>query len=182
MEIYEKNENLSIIVGRNITNLRTQVSLTIEGLTFALAISISYTLMIERGVTNISSKLAKKIASFFGIEVAQLYSDKTLILKSPRSIPTIAKFYSENEKNAKFFIHRRSEYSVASFVRNILLLDSFLLEEHAVGEIRGYSYGKYQRDLNSQELSREIRRLFLKGILQRRDKFGNGSVYLYWRS
>jgi len=180
MDISENNAILSVIVGRNVRSLRTQAGLTIEGLTFALSISISYTLMIERGTANISSKLATKIANSFGIEVAQLYSAKKIILKAPQGIVSIAKFYSENKQNAKFFINRRNEYSVASFVRNILLLDSFMQGEHTVGEIKAHSDKKYQRDLDSQELSREVRRLFLKGILKRRAKFDNGSVYLYW--
>jgi transcriptional regulator with XRE-family HTH domain len=180
MDVSENNANLSVIVGKNIRQLRTQTGLTIEGLTFALSISISYTLMIEKGTANISSKLAKNIATFFGIEVAQLYSRKKISLKLPRIIPTIAKFYDENKENAKFFIHRRSEYSVASFVSNILLLDSFMQEEHTVGEIKAHSNKKYHRELDSQELSREVRRLFLKNVLQRRRKFENDSVYLYW--
>lgn len=136
--------------------------------------------MIERGATNISAKLAKTIANFFGIEVAQLYTDKAITLKSPLRTPSIAKFYEENEKNAKFFIHRRSEYSVASFVRNVLLSDQYISNEgHTVGEIAEYSLIKYKRNLDSQELSRELRRLYLKGLLQREDKFGNGSVFNY---
>ncbi|MEO6520558.1 MAG: helix-turn-helix transcriptional regulator [Mucilaginibacter sp.] len=180
MDLSENNTNLSILVGRNVTSLRTQASLTIEGLTFALSISISYTLMIERGKANISSKLATKIANLFGIEVAQIYSAKKINLKAPQSISPIEKFYDENKQNAKFFIHRRNEYSVASFVRNILLLDPVMNSEHTVGEIKEYCAKKYKRELDSQELSREIRRLFLKNILQRRDKFGNGSVYFYF--
>src|SRR3546814_520727 len=180
MGVSNKNDDLSYIVGHNVKSLRMQGGLTIEGLTFALSISISYTLMIERGAANISSKLAKKIADFFDIEVAQLYTDKPTKLKTPLKLPAIAKFYAENDNNAKFFIHRRSEYSVASFVRNVLLLDSFISDEgHTVGEIAGYSLKQYKRDLDSQELSRELRRLYLKDILQRVDKFGNGSVYLY---
>lgn len=180
MEVSNKNDDLSYIVGHNVKSLRKQAGLTIEGLTFALSISISYTLMIERGAANISAKLAKKIADFFDIGVAQLYTDKPIKLKTPLRLPAIAKFYAENDKNAKFFIHRRSEYSVASFVRNVLLLDSFISdEEHTVGEIAEHSFEHYKRDLDSKELSRELRRLYLKGILQRQDKFGNGSVYLY---
>jgi len=180
MDVSENNANLSIIVGRNVTHLRNQAGLTVEGITFAFSISISYALMIQRGAANISSKLAKNIATFFGIEVAQLYSAKSISLKSPQSIITISNFYEENQENAKFFIHRRSEYSVASFVRNILLIDSYTSEKHTIGEIRIYSKDNYRRDLDSQELSREVRRLYLKGILKREAKFKNGSVYLYW--
>ncbi len=180
MDVSERNENVPIIVGKNVKHLRVKAGLTIEGLTFALSISISYTLMIERGAANISPKLAKKIADFFGIEIARLYMNKAIALKAPLKIPTIQKFYEENQKNAKFFINRRSEYSVASFVRNVLLSDSFISDEgHTVGEIAEYSLKQYKRDLDSQELSRELRRLYLKGVLQRADKFGNGSVYLY---
>lgn len=175
----ERNDNLSLIFGKNVKHLRLQTGLTIEGLTFALSISISYTLMIERGTANVSSSLAKRIANFFDVEVAQLYTDKTINLKSPLKISSIEKFYQENEQNAKFFIQRRAEYSVASFLRNVLLADSVILEGHTVSELIEYSHKKYKRELNSQELSRELRRLYKKGVLDREDKFDNGSVYLY---
>lgn len=174
-----KNDNLSIIVGENVKDLRIQADLTIEGLTFALSISISYMLMIERGAANISTKLAKKIANLFDIDVAQLYSVKRIRLRTPFKIPSIEQFHKENKNNPKFFISRRPEYSVANFLRNVLLTDEIILENHNVGELKEFSKEKYQRDLNSQELSRELRRLYLKGVLERDDKFDNGSVYLY---
>ena len=136
--------------------------------------------MIERGAANISSNLATRIADLFEIKVAQLYSSKKITLKSPRAIGPIAKFYDENKQNAKFFLHRRTEYSVASFVRNILLVDTYIREEHTIGDIKKYSVEKYKRELDSQELSREVRRLFLKGVLKRKNKFENNSVYFYW--
>src|SRR5690606_26249370 len=165
MGVSKKNDDLSIIVGRNIKGLRKQAGLTIEGLTFALSISISYTLMIERGAANISAKLAKKIADFFDIEVARLYMNKVIKLKFPLKIQAIATFYVENVQNPKFFIDRRSEYSVANFLRNVLLEDLFMTEGHTVGELVKYSEEKYKRNLDSQETSRELRRLFQKGVL-----------------
>ncbi|PWG81189.1 helix-turn-helix domain-containing protein [Pararcticibacter amylolyticus] len=173
-----KNDNLSAIVGRNIKELRIQANLTIEGLTFALSISISYTLMIERGAANISTRLAKKIANFFDIEMAQLYSSKPIKIRPLKILP-VEQFHKDNKNNPKFFLSKRTEYSVASFLRNVLLSDEFVLEYHSVGDLRNFSKEKYQRDLNSQELSRELRRLYMKGILERDDRFNNGSVYLY---
>lgn len=177
----EKNDNLSLIFGKNIRQLRLHSGLTIEGLTFALSISISYALMIEKGTANVSSNLAKRTANFFDVEVAQLYMDKAINLKSPLKILSISKFYEDNEQNAEFFIHRRSEYSVASFLRNVLLADSIMSDGHTTSELIKYSVKKYKRELNSQELSRELRRLYNKDILDREDKFNNGSVYLYRR-
>ncbi len=108
-----------------------------------------------------------------------MYTAKTIRLKAPLKIPTIAKFYQENIQNPTFFIHRIAEYSVANFLRNVLLEDSVILKGQTVGQLIEYSNNKYKRDLNSQEMSRELRRLYKKGILDREDKFGNGSVYLY---
>ncbi|WP_257670893.1 hypothetical protein [Parapedobacter tibetensis] len=54
-----------------------------------------------------------------------------------------------------------------------------MLEGQTVGHLIEYCEEKYNRELNSQEASRELRRLYQKGILDREDKFGNGSVYLY---
>lgn len=179
MDISSKNNSIEKTVGNNIKSLRIQAGLTIEGLTFALDISISYTLMIQRGATSISAKLAKRIANFFNIEVSQLYSDKKIILTSPLKIETIYNFYKENENNPKFFIKRRSEYSVAAFIKNHLLSDPFLKEGRDVSQIITYSNEKYGRALTSQELSRELRRLYNKGILRRIDKFGNGTAYKY---
>ncbi len=179
MDMSLKNNSIERTVGNNIKSLRIQAGLTIEGLTFALDISISYTLMIQRGVTSISAKLAKRIANFFNIEVSQLYSDKKIVLNNPLKIEAIYNFYKENDNNPKFFIKRRSEYSVAAFIKNYLLSDPFLKEGRDVSEIIKYSYEKYGRELTSQELSRELRRLYTKGILNRMDKFGNGAAYKY---
>lgn len=179
MDISSKNDSIEKTVGNNIKSLRIQAGLTIEGLTFALDISISYTLMIQRGATSISAKLAKRIANFFNIEVSQLYSEKKIVLNNPQKIEAIYNFYKENENNPKFFIKRRSEYSVAAFIKNTLLSDPFLKEGQEVSEILNYSYKKYGRVLTSQELSRELRRLYTKGILLRIDKFGNGTAYKY---
>lgn len=170
---------MSKIVGDNVKDLKNQAGLTLDGLTFALSISISYVLMIERGAANISAKLAKTIADFFDIEVSKLYTKKRIVLKNPLKIPTIAKFYKENDMNAKFFVERRAEYSVAAFLRNVLLYDPIIKEGRTVAELIEYSADKYQRELKSQELSRELRRLYIKEVLNREDKFKNGSVFLY---
>ncbi|UBM60799.1 hypothetical protein LAG90_09140 [Marinilongibacter aquaticus] len=100
-------------------------------------------------------------------------------MRSPLKIEPIAKFYKENEKNAKFFINRRGEYSVAAFLRNTLMADPFMREGKEVSEIIEYCSRTYHRDMKSQELSRELRRLHQKGVLFGKDKFGNGAIYLY---
>lgn len=179
MRVSDRNDKLPFVVGKNVKNLRKQAGLTIEGLAFALSISISYTLMIERGAANISSKLAIKIAGFFDIDVAQIYTDKPIKLKPQVTLNSLSDFYEENAQSPEFFIKRRSEYSVATFLRNILLEDPIMLKGHTVGELIEHSKYKYKRELDSQELSRELRRLYLKDVLDRDDKFGNGSVYLY---
>ena len=181
MEYISKNENIPLIVGKQLKYLRSQVNLTIEGISFALSISISYVLMIERGEANISQKLAKKISDFFSIEIAQLYSIKQINLKQPLKINTIARFYRENIENAKFFANRRSEYSTANFIRTTLIKDSFMLEGRTIKEIRNYILQTEGRDIKSQELSRELRRLCEKKKLFRIPKFKNKSVYLYKR-
>jgi transcriptional regulator with XRE-family HTH domain len=171
---------LSEIVGKNIKGSRIKVGLTLEGLTFALQISISYLMMIEKGTANISAKMAKNIADFFDVEVEDLYSRRELKLKKQKEIPAVCAFYKENENNPNFFTHRRSEYSVAYFLRTVLLEDPFVLNRHDASEIREYCKLKYKRDFGSQELSRELRRLYLRNILHREPKFDNDSVYVYW--
>ncbi len=136
--------------------------------------------MIEKGSANISPKLVTKVANFFGVEVSQLYSSKIIILRSPIKIETVSRFYYENQKNAKFFLSRRGEYSVAAFLRNILLSDPYMIEGREVSDLIEYCYKNYQRKLSSQEMSRELRRLYNKGVVGRKDKFGNGSVFLYF--
>lgn len=180
MDISLKNDSVEKTVGNNIKNLRIQAGLTTEGLTFALDISISYTLMIQRGGTSISSKLAKRIANFFNVEVSQLYSDKRIVLNNPLKIEPLNNFYKENENNPKFFLKRKSEYSVAAFIKNYLLKDPFLKEGREVSEIIKHSYRKYGRELASQELSRELRRLYKQNKIERFDKFNNGAVYKYY--
>lgn len=179
MEIFGKNENLSEILAENFKTLRNHAGLTIEGIANALSISISYVLMIERAKANISTKLAKKIGDFFDVDVAQLYRKKHIISKNTTKTNSVSKFYQENKENAKFFIERRSDYSTANFIKNVLLKDTFMHSFHTIGQIREYSKKEYSRELDSQELSREIRRLYEKDIISRKDKFGNGSVFFY---
>jgi len=179
MERFSKNDNIQKIVGRNFRSMRLQSGLTKEAMVIAINKSISYILMIERGAANISSNLAKVICDFFEIEVSQLYSDKEIKLKPINKTNTLALFYKENEHNAKFFINRRKEYSTAAFLREILIPENVLDNYIAVREIIAISKSDFNRDLSSQELSRELRRSYNKQILERRDKFGNASVYEY---
>ncbi|WP_131539771.1 helix-turn-helix domain-containing protein [Pedobacter nototheniae] len=176
------SNTVSKIIGNNVNELRTKVGLTLEGLTFALQISISYLMMIEKGTANISAKMAKNIAEFFDIDCESLYSRKEIRLKKIMDIPSVRTFYKENDNNPNFFLLRRAEYSVAYFLRTVLIHDMFMLVKHDAAEIRHYCKKKYNKDFGSQELSRELRRLYIKKVLDRDKKFDNGSVYEYWIS
>ncbi|SFC83135.1 hypothetical protein SAMN05421747_1336 [Parapedobacter composti] len=66
-----------------------------------------------------------------------------------------------------------------NFLRTELLRSKFLKDEHDVGEIRKHCKETYQRSFTSKALSAQLLRLVEEGTLLRRDKFGNGSVYLY---
>lgn len=179
MEPFSKNNEIQQIVGQNFKSLRLQAGLTKDGVAIALNISISYILMIERGDANISPQLAKKICDYFEIEIAQLYSSKNIKLKTIDKLYSIAKFYKENINNAKFFLNRRKEYSTAAFIREALIPENILDNYITVGEIAAISNKDFNRKLKSEELSRELRRAFKKGVLERNDKFGNKSVYEY---
>lgn len=179
MVYYSNNSNINKIVGNNFRSMRLQVNLTKEAMATALDLSISYILMIERGAANISSKIAIAIADFFEITVSQLYSKNNIKLKASDKIAAVAKFYQENKINAKFFIHRKKEYSTAAFLKEVLIPENILDEYIVVGNIISVTLKEFERELSSQELSRELRRAFLKGYLERFDKFGNKSTYEY---
>lgn len=179
MENYLDNDNIQLVVGKNFRSMRIQANLTKEAMAIALDKSISYILMIERGAANISSTLAKRICNFFEIKISQLYSEKEIKLKPLTKISALSQFYKDNERNAKFFIHRKKEYSTAAFIKEVLIPENVLDEYIVVADIISVSLKEFNRDLSSQELSRELRRAFQKGILERFDKFGNQSVYEY---
>lgn len=174
-----KANPISQIVGSNVKNLRLQAGLTLEGFAAAISISISYVRMIENGKANITSKLAQRITDFFEIEVQRLYANKPYTLKKLENIPSVKKFYEENERNPQFFLTRKGENSVAHFLRTELIPGIYLNDEREVAEIQNYCLTKHQRKFESKELSRQLGRLADEGLLSRKDKFGNGTVYLY---
>lgn len=179
MEKFSKNDNIKNVVGKNFKSMRQQAGLTKEAMAMAINKSISYILMIERGDANISPQLAKDICDFFEIEISQLYQNKKIKIKPINKLTPLSSFYKENEQNAKFFINRRKEYSTAAFLRETLIPQHALKEYVTVAELVILSKKNFNRKLSSQEVSRELRRSFIKGILERRDKFGNASVYEY---
>jgi hypothetical protein len=65
------------------------------------------------------------------------------------------------------------------FLRNELLKSDFLKKERDVKEIRDYCKKSYQSVLTSKALSAQLLRLANEGLINRYDKFGNSSVYLY---
>lgn len=179
MEKYSENNEINKIVGTNFKSIRIQAGLTKDAMAFGLEKSISYILMIERGAANISQKLAKEICDFFEIKISQLYNNKPIKIKPVAKNNRLKIFYEENSNNEKFFIDRRKEYSTAAFIREVLIPENVLDNFITVGEIITISKRDFNRILESQELSRELRRSFKKGILERNDKFKNGTVYEY---
>ncbi len=178
METFSR-KNVRKILGVNFKSMRMETGLTKEGVANALNLSISYILMIERGEANISSKTAEKICTFFEIEMFQLYSEKIIRLKPISKLRNVEKFYIENINNKKFFIAKRVEYSVAEFIRKCIIPDKIIENYLSVKEIKNIVFNKYNRKVSSQELSRELRRAYIRGELLRKDKFGNGSVFEY---
>ena len=176
----ETNEKeRSAIVGRQLGSLLQQAGITIVGLAHAIDMSVNHLRTIKAGKASISSRTAGKIADFFNIEVSQLFSAKSIKIKNIRSIPTVKRFYEENVGNLQFFIRQRKENSLMHFLRTELLKSKYLEEEHDVREIREHCKDNYKRNFTSKALSAQLVRLAEEGVLVRRDKFGNGSVYLY---
>lgn len=169
----------SAIVGKQLRSLLQQAGITIVGLADAIDMSVNHLRTIRADKASISSRTAGKIVDFFNIEVSQLFSAKPIKIKNIRSIPTIKRFYEENVGNSQFFIRQRKENSLMHFLRTELLKSKYFEEEHDVGEIRKHCKEKYQRNFTSKALSAQLVRLAEEGALVRRDKFGNGSVYLY---
>ncbi len=174
-----KSIHLSKIIGRNFKTLRLKAGLTSKGIAFALKISISYVLMIERGGANLSQEKLESICNFFDIPVSLFVSEKLPKLDLSRKKGLISSFYIQNKHNHDFFIERKKEYKVATFLKDVLLSDGIFNEERSVKEIITYSKGKFARVLKSQEVSRELRRLYEKGVLARRKKYESSTSYLY---
>ena len=167
------------IVGRQLNSLLQQTGITIVGLAHAVDMSVNHLRTIRAGNASVSSRTAGKIADFFDIEVSQLFSAKPVRVKNIRSIPTINRFYEDNVGNPQFFTDQRKENSLMHFLRTELLTTKYLKNEHDVGEIREHCKEIYKRDFTSKALSAQLVRLVKEGLLSKRRKFGNGSVYLY---
>jgi len=134
--------------------------------------------MLEKGGANISPKIARKIALFFGIKIDALYSEEKIELN--KDIRTIKSFYKKNKDNPRLFIQRRSEYKVAAFLKTVLAQDPFLLTKRNLKEIRQHCSNQYKKEFDVYELSREIRRMCLKNIINRESKGEARLGYLYW--
>lgn len=173
------DQERALAVGRQLRSLLQQAGITIVGLAYAIDMSVNHLRTIRTGKASISSRTAGKIADFFYIEVSQLFSVKPIKIKNIKSIPTIKQFYEENVGNPQFFTNQIKDNSLMHFLRTELLKSKYFEEEHDVGEIRKHCKEKYQRNFSSKALSAQLVRLAEEGALVRRDKFGNGSVYLY---
>ncbi len=175
-----KENERSIIVGKHLESLLQQSGITIVGLAVGIGMSVNHLRTVKAGKASISSRTAGKISDFFEIEVSQLFSPKPITLKKVENIPTIKQFYVDNSANLEFFINlKKTENSLMYFLRNTLLKSQFLAEERDVKEILMECELEYQRSFTSKALSAQLIRLAKEGALTSRDKFGNGSVYLY---
>jgi transcriptional regulator with XRE-family HTH domain len=169
----------SEIVAVNVIFLRTIADLTLQGFISAIGISMTYLRKIEKGEANITSKLADKIANLFEINTDCIYSEKTIKLKAIDQIAPLKRFYEENKNNAKYFISRKSEDSVAYFLKSILIPTGYFAKGYEVSEIQYYIKKTYNKDFSSKDLSRELNRLVKKNILFKKDVFGNQSIYSF---
>lgn len=167
------------IVGKNLSSLIQQTEITITGLAYAINMSVNHLRTIRLGKATISSRTAGKIATFFEIEISQLFDIKPIRLKNIKSIPTIKKFYEENEKNISFFNRNKSRNSLMYFLRITLLKSDFLTVGRDVKEIKEHCKVVYQRSFTSKALSAQLVRLYKEGSLTRFSKFRKGTVFMY---
>lgn len=167
------------VVASNVKKWRIQSGLTVEGFASAISISVSYVRRIQNGKANITTGLGERITNFLQLDSDDLYKIKSPDLKQFDSIAPLKEFYISNERNPQFFINRQKENNLAHFLRTELLNDNFMNDEHDVGQIQIRCLEEHSRKFDSKELSRELGRLVDKGLLVKRDKFGNGTVFLY---
>lgn len=167
------------MVGKQLTSLLAQTGISIVGLAHAIDMSPNHLRTVKNGRASISSKTAGKIADFFEIEIGILFSSKTFKLKKIENIETIRCFYSENEHNSQFFLYGKVKNSVAYFLREVLLPFGFFSENREVNEIQAFAKSKFKKDFSSKELSRQLNRLAVAGLLSKTDKTGNRSIFLY---
>lgn len=175
----EANHSRSVQVGFHLESLLSQSGLTIIGLSNAINMSPNHLRAIKKGKASISSKTAGKIADFFVIGVDSLFSTKEIKLKKRELIHPLTTFYKENEANQEFFIHRKTQNSIAFFLNNRILPSDYLRAERSVSEIQNHILSSYGKEFSSKEISRQLTRLVESGKLQKKSKFGNSSVFLY---
>ncbi|WP_345954656.1 helix-turn-helix transcriptional regulator [Mucilaginibacter sp. PAMB04168] len=166
-------------IAQHVKYIREYAGLTLTGFSEAVNLSISYLRLIEKGNANITYSTARKIADFCEIEPNSLLSSKPLKLKKLAQIATIEAFYKENISNPQYFIARKGENSVAYFLKNTLIPSGYLNDNREVNSIQQFCKVEFDKDFTSKQLSRELNRLADKDVLQRLDKFGNRSIYLY---
>jgi plasmid maintenance system antidote protein VapI len=174
-----KENERAIIVGTHLSSLLQQSGITITGLAHAIDMSVNHLRTIRLGKASISSRTAGKIADFFEIDVSQLFALKPIKLKGIKSSAIVKQFYEDNQENKHFFVVNKAENSLMYFLRTVLIKSNFLNVERDVKEIREHCKTVHKRTFNSKALSAQLVRLFQEGLLERIDKFGNGTVFTY---
>lgn len=176
----DKDQLRAKTLGSQIESLLEQSGISIIGLASAINMSVNHLRTIKQGkASSISTKTAGKIADFFGIEIGDLFFSQPIILRNLEEISTIQAFYEENEKNPKFFEARKRENSVAYFLKNDLVPSGYFSEPREVYQVKEYAKEEFNKDFDSKEISRQLNRMVESGELEKQDKTGNKSIYVY---
>ncbi len=176
----DKDQLRAKTIGSQIESLLKQSGISIIGLASAISMSVNHVRTIKQGkASSISTKTAGKIADFFGIEIGDLFSSEPIKLNNLEELATLQAFYKENENNPKFFEARKGENSIAYFLKNTLVPSGYFREQREVYQVREYAKKEFNKDFDSKEISRQLNRMVESGELEKEDKTGNKSIYVY---
>lgn len=167
------------IVAANLSNLMNHFDLTPYGVEAGAGVEIHTIAKILRKRTNISTKTARKLSSFFGIPIDALLSSRPLRLKTAENTPTIQHFYINNQLNYKYFQSQQKENIVAQFLRSVLIHDPFLNLGQRARTITNHIATVYNKKFSAKTVAKELWRMCEEGVLEREDRTGHGAVFYY---
>ncbi|KEO71652.1 helix-turn-helix domain-containing protein [Anditalea andensis] len=160
-------------LAENLGSLREQANLSIMGLEVVIGFSSDHLRQLENENNTVypNTSTLSAFATLYDVTIDDLLKKKDVKLGS--NLTLLNNFFTKHTLNDEYKFDKNS---LPSFIKKHVLTLPQMIEGIRVSEIMKLFP---DRNLNSKELSRELNRLYIKGIIDKFDKTGKGSVFFY---